>query len=221
MRVFITGLGVVSSIGLGKDAFFEALRAGKSGVGPVESFDVSSLGRELAGEVKTFRPRDHLSVVETRRMGRCSQMALAAARMAIADSGLRREALRGPRASVVLGTTMGEADVLEDLDHAWIEKGLAAVRRAWLPKYGSTLLPIHIARAIGSEGMVLTLPAACAAGNYAIGFACDLIRAKRADVVITGAAEMLQELQFMGFVRLAAMAPHRCQPFDLNRQGII
>ncbi len=221
MRVFITGLGVVSSIGLGKAAFFEALKAGKSGIGPVESFDVSSLGRDLAGEVKAFRPRDHLTVVETRRMGRCSQMALAAARMAIADSGLGPEALKGPRASVILGTTMGEADVLEDLDHAWIEKGLAAVRRAWLPKYGSTLLPIHIARAIGAEGRVLTLPAACAAGNYAIGFACDIIRAKKADVVITGAAEMLQELQFMGFVRLAAMAPQRCQPFDLNRQGII
>jgi 3-oxoacyl-[acyl-carrier-protein] synthase II len=221
MRVFITGLGVVSSIGLGKDAFWKALREGKSGISPVESFDVSTLGRELAGEVKAFRPRDHLSVVETRRMGRCSQMALAAARMAIADSGLAPDALKGRRASVVLGTTMGEADVLEDLDHAWIAKGLAAVRRAWLPKYGSTLLPIHIARAVGAEGAVLTLPAACAAGNYAIGFACDMIRAKKADVVITGAAEMLQELQFMGFVRLAAMAPQRCQPFDLNRQGII
>jgi 3-oxoacyl-[acyl-carrier-protein] synthase II len=116
---------------------------------------------------------------------------------------------------------MGEADVLEDLDAAWIHKGLGAVKRAMIPKYGSTLLPIHVARAIGAEGAVLTLPAACAAGNYAIGFACDMIRAGRADVVITGAAEMLQELQFSGFVRLAAMAPQKCQPFDLNRQGLI
>ena len=90
-----------------------------------------------------------------------------------------------------------------------------------IPKYGSTLLPIHVARAIGSEGRVLTLPAACAAGNYAIGFAADIIRAGKADVVVTGAAEMLQELQYSGFVRLAAMAQSRCQPFDLNRQGLI
>jgi 3-oxoacyl-[acyl-carrier-protein] synthase II len=69
--------------------------------------------------------------------------------------------------------------------------------------------------------MVLTLPAACAAGNYAIGFAADLIRGDRADVVVTGAAELLQELQFSGFVRLAAMAPEKCQPFDLNRQGLL
>ena len=221
LRVFITGLGVVSSIGLGKDAFFSALAEGRSGISQVESFDASNLGRDLAGEVKAFRPRDHLTAAEARRMGRCSQMALAASRMAIADAGLKDDALKGPRASVVLGTTMGEADVLEDLDAAWIHKGLSAVTRAMIPKYGSTLLPIHVARAIGAEGAVLTLPAACAAGNYAIGFACDMIRAGKADVVVTGAAEMLQELQFSGFVRLAAMAPQKCQPFDLNRQGLI
>jgi 3-oxoacyl-[acyl-carrier-protein] synthase II len=219
--VFITGVGVVSSIGLGKNAFFEALATGTNGVSSVEAFDTSSLGRTNAGEVKAFRPRDHLTAAEARRMGRCSQMALGAARMAIADAGLPDGALRGPRASVVLGTTMGEADVLEDLDRAWIEKGAAGVRRARIPKYGSTLLPIHIARAIGSEGPVITLPAACAAGNYAVGLACDLIRAGKADVIVTGAAEMLQELQFSGFVRLAAMAPVKCQPFDLNRQGLI
>ncbi len=221
MRVFITGVGVVSSIGLGKSAFFDALAAGTSGISPVEAFDVTNLGREFAGEVKGFRPKDHLTAIETRRMGRCSQMALAAARMAIKDAGLDPALLRGPRASVVLGTTMGEADVLGDLDHAWIHKGAGGVRRAMIPKYGSTLLPIHVARAIGSEGAVLTLPAACAAGNYAIGFAADLIRSGKADVVVTGAAEMLQELQYSGFVRLAAMAPAKCQPFDLNRQGLI
>jgi 3-oxoacyl-[acyl-carrier-protein] synthase II len=221
VRVFITGVGVVSSLGLGKGAFFRALADGTSGISPVEAFDVSTLGRGFAGEVKAFRARDHLTAAETRRMGRCSQMALAAARMAAEDAELGPAAMLGPRTSVVLGTTMGEADVLEDLDHAWIAKGPSSVRRAWIPKYGSTLLPIHIARAIGAEGTVLTLPAACAAGNYAIGLSCDMIRAGKADVVVTGAAEMLQELQFAGFVRLAAMAPAKCQPFDLNRQGII
>jgi len=198
LRVFITGLGVVSSIGLGKDAFFASLAAGTSGISNVESFDASNLGRDLAGEVKAFRARDHLTAAEVRRMGGGSRRALGGRRMAIADAGLKDDALKGPRASVVLGTTMGEADVLEDLDAAWIQKGLSAVKRAMIPKYGSTLLPIHVARAIGAEGAVLTLPAACAAGNYAIGFACDMIRAGKADVVVTGAAEMLQSLQFSG-----------------------
>jgi 3-oxoacyl-[acyl-carrier-protein] synthase II len=220
-RVFVTGVGVVSSIGLGRDAFFRALESGASGISTVASFDATPLGREKAGEVKDFDPRDHLTQGEQRRMGRCSAMALAAARMAIVDAGLDPAHLAGPRTAVVLGTTMGEAQILAELDHEWILRGQKAISRAMISRYGSTLLPIHVARAIGATGMVLTLPAACAAGNYAIGFASDLIRAGRADVVITGAAELLQELQFSGFVRLAAMAPEQCQPFDLNRQGLL
>jgi 3-oxoacyl-[acyl-carrier-protein] synthase II len=154
-------------------------------------------------------------------MGRCSAMAVAAARMALSDAGLVANGLAGRRTAVVIGTTMGEAEILGELEHDWIVGGARAVRRAHIPRYGSTLLPIHVARAIGAQGMVLTLPAACAAGNYAIGFAADLIRSGRADVVITGAAELIQELQFSGFVRLAAMAPEKCQPFDLNRQGLL
>jgi 3-oxoacyl-[acyl-carrier-protein] synthase II len=220
-RVFVTGVGVVSSIGLGRDAFFRGLRAGASGISPVASFDASSLGRQLAGEVKSFEPRDHLTHAEQRRMGRCSAMALAAARMALTDADLDTADVAGPRTAVVLGTTMGEAQLQADLQKTWIVDGPQAVRPSLIPKVGSTLLPIHVARAVGARGMVLTLPAACAAGNYAIGFAADLIRAGRADVVVTGAAELLQELQFSGFVRLAAMAPEKCQPFDLNRQGLL
>src|SRR6185503_12960920 len=184
-RVYITGVGVVSSIGLGRRAFFDALGKGASGISQVESFDAAPLGRTFAGEVKGFRAEDHLSNAELRRVGRCSAMSLAAMRMAIEDAGIGADALRGPRTSVVVGTTMGEADVIADLDHAWIAGGFRAMRRAMMPKYGSTLLPIHLALVIG------------------------------------GAAEILQELQFSGFVRLSAMAPQRCQPFDLNRQGLI
>jgi 3-oxoacyl-[acyl-carrier-protein] synthase II len=220
-RVYVTGIGVVSSIGLGRGAFFRGLEAGQCGISPVSSFDAASLGRSYAGEVKGFEPRDHLTQAERKRMGRCSAMALAAARMAVDDAHLDAAKLAGPRTSVVLGTTMGEAQLLGEMDHEWIVNGPRAVKTSLIPKYGSTLLPIHVARAVGARGMVLTLPAACAAGNYAIGFGADLIRAGRADVVISGAAELIQELQFSGFVRLAAMAPEKCQPFDLNRQGLI
>jgi 3-oxoacyl-[acyl-carrier-protein] synthase II len=220
-RVYVTGLGVVSSIGLGRAAFARALHGGQSGLGPVTLFDTHILGRTIGAEVHGFRARDHLTVAEAHRMGRCSAMALAAARMALADAGLDRAALCGARVAVVLGTTMGDADVLTSLDHAWIKGGTTGIPSALLPRYGATLLPIHVARAIGAEGMVLALPAACSAGNYAIGFASDVIRAGRADVVVSGASDLLQELQFSGFVRLAAMAPDRCRPFDLNREGLI
>ncbi|MGA7119451.1 MAG: beta-ketoacyl-[acyl-carrier-protein] synthase family protein [Polyangiaceae bacterium] len=220
-RVFVTGVGVVSSIGLGKEAFFRALGQGISGISRVSSFDTAQLGRQFAGEVRNFDPRDHLTRAEQGRTGRCAAMALAAARMALANARLDTASLDPPRLAVVLGTTMGEGEILGELEHQWIVGGASAVRRALIPRYGSTLLPIHVARAIGAQGMVLTLPAACAAGNYAIGFSADLIRSGRADVVVTGAAELIQELQFSGFVRLAAMATERCQPFDLNRQGLL
>jgi 3-oxoacyl-[acyl-carrier-protein] synthase II len=220
-RVFVTGVGVVSSIGLGRQAFCRALEEGRSGISPVGSFDASALGRRLAGEVKEFEPSEHLTRAERSRMGRCSAMAVAAARMALDDAEIDAAVTAGPRTAVILGTTMGEAQILGELEHDWITGGPLAVKRALIPQYGSTLLPIHVARAIGAQGTVLTLPAACAAGNYAIGFAADLIRAGRADVVVTGAAEVIQQLQFSGFVRLAAMASERCQPFDLNRQGLL
>jgi 3-oxoacyl-[acyl-carrier-protein] synthase II len=220
-RVFVTGVGVVSSIGLGKTAFFRGLEAGASGISQVNAFDTATLGRERGGEVKDFEAADHLTHAEQHRMGRCSAMAVAAARMAMIDARLQATHLVGPRTAVVLGTTMGEARILAELDRDWIVGGQEAIVRARVPRYGSTLLAIHVARVVGARAAVLTLPAACAAGNYAIGVAADFIRAGRADVVVTGAAELLQELQFSGFVRLAAMAPERCQPFDLNRQGLL
>ena len=168
-RVYVTGVGVVSSVGQGRAAFFDSIQTGKSGIAPLTLFDATPLGRTFAGEIKDFRATDHLSAAEAKRMGRCSAMSLAAARMAAQDAGIGQKQLKGVRTAVVIGTTMGEAAVIADLDHAWIAGGEDAVSRTLLPKYGSTLLPIHIARAFGTEGMVMALPGACAAGNYAIG----------------------------------------------------
>ncbi len=222
-RVYVTGIGVVSSLGLGREAFWEALRAGRHGISELERFDTSRYDRHRACEVKpsVFDPRDHLTRAELGRMGRASAFAVAAARMAVRDAGIAPERLRGDGVSVVLGTTMGEANLLGEMEHRWIHGGDAAIAPAMIPRYGSTLLPIHVARAFGAQGLVQTLPAACAAGNYAIGMAADLIRSGRAEVVITGATEVIERLQFAGFVRLGAMAPEKCQPFDKNRRGLL
>ena len=220
-RVFVTGMGVVSSLGLGRDDFWDAIVAGRKGFAPIQSFDAHGMERSIAGEVRGFRARDFLTQAEARRTGRCSAFSLAAARMAVRDAGLSPEQLAGPDTSVIVGTTMGEAEVIGELQNTWLRDGVQAVQSARIPRYGTSLLPIHLARAFGARGMVQALPAACAAGNYAIAYATDLIRAGRADVVITGASELLQQHQFAGFVRLGAVAPERCQPFDKNRKGII
>jgi 3-oxoacyl-[acyl-carrier-protein] synthase II len=162
-----------------------------------------------------------MTAIEARRMGRCSKMALAAARMAVEQSKLTDTLIGTERTAVIIGTTMGEANVLDELEQAWIHDGDGALTTAKLPRYGSTLLPIHLARAFGTRGIVQTLPAACAAGNYAIGLASDLIRAGRADVAIAGASEVMAKLEYLGFARLGAMAPERCQPFDMDRRGLM
>jgi 3-oxoacyl-[acyl-carrier-protein] synthase II len=220
-RVYVTGRGVVSSLGFGKQAYWDALVAGRSGISPVTLFDTAQIGRHVAGEVKGFRARDFLTAAEARRAGRCSAFAVAAARMAVEDSKIAAHVIAGERTAVVVGTTMGEANVLGELQKAWIHQGEAAVDTAKIPRYGTTLLPIHVARAFGARGMVQTLPAACAAGNYAIGFAADQIRAGRAEIAITGAVEIIEKLEYAGFARLGAMAPELCQPFDKNRKGLI
>jgi len=220
-RVYVTGLGVISSLGFGRKEFSRAMTAGECGFAPIESFDTSPFGRSIGGEVKGFTARDFLTAAEARRTGRCSAFAIAAARMAVEDAALKPEQLAGERTSVLMGTTIGEGDVMSELERVWIHQGLQALETAKIPRYGTTLLPIHLARALGVRGMVQTFPAACAAGNYAIAFGADQIRAGRADVVITGASEIMHRLQFAGFVRLGAMAPEKCQPFDKNRKGII
>ncbi|MDW8245424.1 MAG: beta-ketoacyl-[acyl-carrier-protein] synthase family protein [Sandaracinaceae bacterium] len=220
-RVFVTGMGVVSPIGIGTSAFWEGLLAGRSGVSEVTLFDTSAIGRHRACEVKGFRARDFLTAAESRRAGRASAFAIAASRMAVEDAKLQPAQLAGESTIVVIGTTMGEANVLGELQKAWIHAGEEAVPSVKIPRYGTTLLSIHVARALGARGMVHTLPAACAAGNYAIGFAADQIRAGRAEIAIAGAVEIIEKLEFAGFARLGAMSPDFCKPFDKNRRGLL
>ncbi len=220
-RVYITGLGVVSSLGLGHASFWRALCEGHSGARELSLFDTSTMDRHIACEVPNFNPADFLTRAECTHTGRCSAFALAAARMAVEHAELKPEHLRGERCSVILGTTMGDADILGELESSWFHEGEGAIDARKILRYGSTLLPIHVARALGAQGMVQTLPAACAAGNYAIGFAADQIRQGQADIVVTGASEIIERLQFAGFVRLGAMAPQRCQPFDRHRKGLL
>ena len=115
-RVYVTGVGVVSSLGYGREAFLEASVAGRSAAREVALFDTSGMDRHIACEVHDFRPRDFLSAAETRRTGRCSQFALVASRMAVEHAGLRDDQLAGRRTAVIFGTTMGEANLLGQLD---------------------------------------------------------------------------------------------------------
>ncbi len=218
--MFITGMGVVSPLGTGLSTYWSGLKGGESGAAPITAFDTTGIGRDIGCEAKGFHVRDHLRGTEARTMGRASAMVVAATRMA-ADMA-RLKSLPSPeRTAAFLGTTMGEGNLLAQLHTAWITEGAQAVAPQKILQYGGSLLSIHAARTVGAQGPAMTLPAACAAGNYAIGYSADQIRQGMVDMAITGAAEVLERAELAGFARLGAVAKNTCRPFDKDRDGIL
>lgn len=207
----------MSSLGIGREAFGKALLAGETGISRVRSFDTERIGRHYAGEAHSFDAAASLTRDEFIRLDRCGAMAVTAARQAVEDARLPNAS----RASTVMGTTMSDAVLLSNLEATWIQEGLGAVNPVDVSRYCGGRLSTEVARSIGARGPSLTLNAACAAGNYALGVARDMIARGKADVIIVGASEVIAPLQYAGFVRLAAMSPDLCRPFDANRQGIL
>ncbi len=217
-RVVITGIGVVSPIGTGKDVFWNALLAGTSGIRPVTSFDTSAFPVHIGAEVPDFDPKDHLVRQKPQSMGRASQMAIGAARLAIADSKIDLAALDPSRVGVSMGTTSGEPLFVERYNDA--KKAGVEPPAEVFSQYPCHVIPSHVAIEFGLTGPSIMIPNACAAGNYAVGYGYDLIRNGRVDMMLAGGADAFSRIPYMGFARLGAIAPERCQPFDKNRKGM-
>jgi len=154
-------------------------------------------------------------------MGRSSQFAVAAAKMAIEDSGIDWAKLNPFRVAVSMGTTMGEPQILEKGIKIKYQTGDPQQIPAELPRqYPCGSIPANVARKFGIKGPHMMIPTACAAGNYAIGYAFDLIKLNKADVVIAGGSDPFSGIAFTGFNRLLATTPDVVRPFDLNRSGM-
>jgi 3-oxoacyl-[acyl-carrier-protein] synthase II len=214
-RVVITGLGLVTPIGAGREVFWKNLTAGVNGIGPVESFDTSAFPVHIGAEVKNFNPNGHAA------LGRGSQLAVAAARMALEDSGIDLGPRDRSRIGVSMGTTSGEPGMVEVYNDARKAGGLESIPADILPKYPCNVVPSNIAIEFDLHGPCLMIPTACAAGNYAIGYGFDMIRSGRTDLMLAGGADPFSRITYMGFARLGAIAPERCQPFDKNRKGMV
>jgi 3-oxoacyl-[acyl-carrier-protein] synthase II len=218
-RVVITGLGVVSSIGIGQQKFWDNLIKGKSGISPVTAFDTSNHFTHNGGEVKDFNAEDYVPKERLESMNRSSHMALVAAKLALADSDISLEYLRTRTVAVSLGTTLGDAQTIEAIDNRIIaNKPVGRTLSLRIPTYAA---PSNIAREYKIEGPMFMFSTACAAGNYAVAYGYDLIRLERAELVITGAADSFSRIEYTGFNQLGAVAPDRCQPFDKNRKGMM
>lgn len=220
-RVAVTGLGVITPIGSGKQRFWDALLEGRSGVHPVESFDTSRFPVHIGAEVRAFHPGDHLRRLDPSSLGRTSQLAASAARLALEDASLSTDKLDPRRTGVSLGTTSGEPLFIEEYNNIRKDRGIEAVPAEVMSRYPCHVIPTHVAMEIGARGPCIMIPTACAAGNYAIGYGFDAIRTGRADVMLSGGADAFSRITYMGFARLGAIAPERCQPFDRLRKGMV
>lgn len=232
-RVVVTGLGPVTSLGSGITPLWENLLAGKSGLSRVRSFSTNGFPVSLGGEIHDFDPLTALAGIDTRGMGRASQLALYAAYLALTDAGLDTDFNSGGRAArgngdliaadcgVAMGTTSGEPLEIEALDDTWFAGGKSGVDPRFVDRYPCHVIPLNIAKHLGLQGPNIMIPTACAAGNYAIGHAFDLIRAGRARVMLAGGADAFSRITYSGFAKLGAIADQQCQPFDKHRQGMV
>jgi 3-oxoacyl-[acyl-carrier-protein] synthase II len=207
-RVAVTGLGVVSCVGRGKDDFWSALLARRSGISAIESFPTEGLRSRLGGEIKGPGPRQALAY------------ALEAARQALADAGLA-PAAAWAKSGVALGTTHGEPLQIEAALTRCVRGGSSGdlFREAFLSFPGS--LPALMARELGWRGPNIMLTSACAAGNFALAYAFEKIARGGADLMAAGGVDLLNLTNYAGFNRLQALAPQACAPFSLGRKGMI
>lgn len=220
-RVVITGLGAVTSVGLGAEAFRDALLRGASGISKITGFDTTGFPVDRAGEVRDFDPAEWVRRLDPDELGRSSQFSIAAARMAMQDAGVGAESLSRELCGVSLGTTEGESRSEFKLVEHWVRSGPEGLSAEIIRQTPADRIANSVAREFDLHGEAVTLSTACAAGNYAIGHAYDLIRLGEADAMLCGGVDSLSRSALAGFYRLGAVAPDVCRPFDLNRQGIL
>ncbi|MFQ5957457.1 MAG: beta-ketoacyl-[acyl-carrier-protein] synthase family protein [Candidatus Brocadiales bacterium] len=220
-RVVITGIGMITPVGSGKEAFWEAIIAGDSGVDDVTCFDTSGHKVHKGCEVKGFEFHDYIDNGSIGDVGRGSQLAIAAAKIALDDSRLDLNRVEPERIGVSVGTTGGEIQILEKIDLLRHEQDEDQIDSHLFLQHPCNNIPANIARAFRFKGPNTIIPTACAAGNYAIGYACDLIKLGRVDFMFAGGSDPFSKVAFTGFSRLAAVAPDVCRPFDKNRKGMM
>jgi len=219
-RVVVTGLGVVSSVGIGWKDFWQSIINGRSGISRVSSFDTSEFRCHYAGEIKDFVPERFIDKRKIQFLGRTSQLAITATILALKDARLSQRSIDRERTGVFIGTTMGERPLEESID-VWVREGVDKISRVKVLQSPANNISTNIANYFKIQGLNYLIPTACAAGNYAIGYGFDLIKKGDLDYAIVGGTDSFSKLAFSGFHRLYAMAPERCQPFDKNRKGMI
>ena len=227
-RVVITGIGLVTPLGIGRDETWSALCAGKSGIGEITRFDASSFETRIAGEVKNFHPEDFLPKKDARRIERFIAYALAAARMAVQDSKLVIDSSNANRVGVLTGCGLGGLSILESTARLLDTKGPGRVSPFFIPMMIGNMAPGMIAIHFGAKGPNSSIATACAAGTHAVGDAYKIIQRGSADAMITGGMEsVITPTCIAGFNAMKALSTRNAdpqkasRPFDRDRDGFV
>lgn len=219
-RIAITGLGVLSPIGSGIDKFWNALISGEIGTKEISSFDTSMYNVHRGGEVTDMDPATMLHKLRPELVGRTSQLAVAASRMAYNDAKLESDTYANERVGVCMGTTFGNLSIMEEA-HDQELSGEGQILPERVLNYPLAYIANSVSTELGCEGPSLTIPTACAAGNYAISCGVDLIQEGVIDAAIVGGADGISRCCYTLFHRLGAIAPEVCQPFTKDRKGMM
>ena len=220
-RVVITGLGVISSIGIGWQEFWSNLLKGTSGISPVTAFDTTNQFTHNGGEVKSFKPEEFIDTDKIDSLSRASQMALAAAKLAARDAKLSAQDILKATCGTCIGTNIGSIQSVEKVDEFIVNERRDGIKETLIRQIPTNTTSSVIAQEFNLRGTNLMFSTACSAGNYAIGYGFDLIKMGRAQLVFAGGSDALSKVAFTGFNQFSAVAPVKCQPFDKNRKGMM
>ena len=228
-RVVITGIGVICANGIGKDEFWQANIRGKSGVRRITSFDTTGYNSKIAAEILNFDPFKYMPNTVAKRTDRYAQLGFTAAKMATEDSRLNLEQEDKYKIGVCIGTGLGGI-LFHEQQIAKIKKaGPGRAHPLCVPKISPNAVPGHIAIELGLKGINLAISTACASSTNAIGQAFDIIRLKRADIIITGGTEApVTPFTLAAYDSLRVLSSKRndspeeaSRPFDKDRDGFV
>jgi len=227
-RVVVTGLGLVTPLGTGVEKNWEALMAGRSGVGLITRFDTSDYPTKIAGQVPDFEPLDWIEKKDVRKMDLFIQYAMGAAEQAMRQSGLKITEDNADDVGVLVGVGIGGLCTIEENHLIFMESRLKRITPFFIPKLISNLAPGQISIRYGARGANFSTTSACASGSHAIGEAYRMIRAGYLNAAITGGAEAaITSLGVGGFVAMRALSTRNdnptaaSRPFDRERDGFV
>jgi len=227
-RVVVTGIGIVSPLGLDTPGTWQALVAGRSGIGPITHFDASRFETRIAGEVKGFDPALFMSPREARRMDRFAQLAVAAAQQALSQSGLKVDSSTENHIGVVLGSGLGGVDTFYEQARVLMEKGPDRLSPFTMPMMTLDMAAAQVSIALGLKGPNFAISSACSSGTDAVGVAFELIQRGELDAILAGGTDAgVHPICVAGYDALKALSTRNdnpetaSRPFDATRDGFI